>query len=141
MLTTRNHLEKQGSGDKSPWAYTGVMIPIPGKLVFLFEAPDPSFEEMGFVFIMTQSTPKEHLMGILGTDTSIPDAAPLVGVQPIPAASRILLKKAPGDLDEKSLMELLDYSHEIEPEIMEYIKNEIHEDTGILMTHFRPISM
>ncbi len=135
-LTTRNHMEQSGGRDESRWAYEGVMIPIPGKLIFIFEAPNPSFEEMDFVFMITQNTPKEHLMGIVSSDSSITDAASLLKVQPVPSASRILLKKAPDDMDEDALIEQLDYRREIEPEILELIRNEIHEDTGILMTHF-----
>lgn len=136
-LTTRHHVENCDAGE-SAWAYEGVMVPIPGKLVFIFEAPDPSFENMEFIFIIAQNAPKDHMLGIISSDSSIPDSASMMQVRPIPSASRILLKKAARDLDENALMDELDYRREIDPEILKVIENEINRDTGILMTHFVP---
>jgi len=134
-LTTFSHLKKYGHEEDRKWAYDGIMIPIPGKLIFMLEAPNPSFEDMGFVFIMVQTGAREHLPGILFSDSSVPEA-PLMKVQPVPAASRILLRKASNDLSEEQLMSMLDHQNPIEAEILNIIENEIHPDAGILMTRF-----
>ncbi len=131
-LTTFSHLKQYGLMEDRKWAYEGVMIPIPGKLIFMLESPNPSFEDMGFVFIMVQTGTREHLPGILFSDSSVPEA-PLMKVQPVPAASRILLRKASNDLSEEQLMSMLDHQNPIEAEILKIIENEIHPDAGILM--------
>jgi len=135
-LTTRHHLDNCDAGKKT-WAYEGVMVPIPGKLIFIFEAPDPSFEEMGFIFIIARNSPKNRMSGIISSDSSIPDTS-MMQVQTIPSAARILLEKVPDKTDEMALIEELRPEHEIDPEILETIKNEVNPDTGILMTHFIP---
>lgn len=139
-LTTFTHLKKSGGDPSRKWAYEGAMIPIPGKLIFLLEAPNPSFEEMGFVFVMVQSQPRDRMMGILSSDSSAPDASSLM-VQPVPASARILLRKAPEDRAEAELMAELDHDNPIPPDILDMIQNEIHPETGILMTRFRAAKM
>ncbi len=137
-LTTSNHLEQCGDDRDNPWAYEGVMVPIPGQLVFIFEAPEPSFEEMDFVFIMTQSQPRDHLVGVVSSVSSVSDAAAVMKVQPTPAAARILLQKAPPDMNEANLMQQLAHQQTPDREIARAIANEIHPDTGVLMSHSLP---
>ncbi|MDM8542742.1 hypothetical protein QUF90_16835 [Desulfococcaceae bacterium HSG9] len=135
-LTTSKYLQKKGDDKENLWAYKGVMVPIPGQLIFIFEAPDPSFEEMDFIFIMTQSRPKDRLMGIVSSASSVSDAAAIMKVQPAPAAARILLQKAPPDINEETLMKQLDRNQTTDPQIVRDITNEVHPETGILMSHF-----
>lgn len=136
-LTTWHHLSDVKGTKRSPWAYEGVMVPLPGKLVFLFEVPNPSFEEMGYVFLITQNAPKDSLVGILASDSSSPGNAPFVKVQPLPAAARVLLKKLDED-DPEKLFPRLSYDREIPEEILSRIENTVHKETGILMTHTLP---
>jgi hypothetical protein len=135
-LTTFTHLRKAASDPSDKWAYEGAMIPIPGKLIFLLEAPNPSFEEMGFVFIMVQSQPRDQMLGILSSDSSAPDASSAM-VQPVPASARIVLQKAPDGRSESELMAELDHENPIPEDILRLVRNELHPDTGILMTRFR----
>lgn len=137
-LTTSKHLEQCGDKRDNAWAYEGVMVPIPGQLIFIFEAPEPSFEEMDFVFIMTQSQPRDHLMGVVSSVSSVSDAAAVMRVQPAPAAARILLQKAPPEMDEAELMQQLLHQQTPDLEIVRAITNDIHPDTGVLMSHSPP---
>ena len=132
-ISTRHHLSRIGPGE-SPWAYEGVMVPIPGKLVFMMEVPNPSFEEMGFLFMICQNTPRDRLPGILCSDSSSPEDTPFVKVQPMPAASRVVLARAEG-ADLGSLLADLQKDAEIPADIIREIENTVHKDTGILMTH------
>ncbi len=136
-LTTYHHIKSLRDDSESPWAYQGVMIPLPGKLVFMFEVPNPSFEEMSFVFLICQNTPKNRLLGILTSDSSSPEDAPFIKVQPMPAASRVLLRKTESG-DEKLLMKELAHGQPIDEKDRQNIQNDIHDETGILMTHSLP---
>lgn len=132
-LTTFKYLEKEKSSEK--WGYHGVMIPIPGKLYFIFEVQNRRLDRSDFVFIITHNRPENHLLGILTGESNLPETP----LESCPASARISLKKIGEEEAERGedyLISQIGYfqPNEIDKDIREEIDNKIIDRVGFLVT-------